>query len=182
MTFGRFVIRLFLTVTFLSILAFLAISLFFPVARHRFIDAILRGLAFGVAFTLIVTAVDYWRRRIITRRYGLSSDYSARQERAITVSARSATVALARIEAQIPEVAWIHSRSIERDGQVIRAVTQPSWWSFAEEISLSVEDAGPGLVKVSIVSRPRSRGTIVDYGRAIENVEKLKRDIAEWLR
>jgi hypothetical protein len=35
---------------------------------------------------------------------------------------------------------------------------------------------------VTVASRPRSIGTIVDYGKGIQNVEELKHSIEQWLR
>jgi hypothetical protein len=37
-------------------------------------------------------------------------------------------------------------------------------------------------VSITIVSAPRSKGTIVDCGKGLENVEELKRAIETWLR
>lgn len=182
MTFARFLIRLFVTATGLFIVAYLCIAVFIPGVRYRFIHAVRVGIAAGALLTLSMAAGDYARRRTILRRYGLPVDYSPRQKRRISAHGHSAAVAVAQIEAQLPRLRWIHPQSIEREGYVLRAVTHPSWWSFAAEICVSVEEADPNFVDVSIGSRPRSRGTIVDYGRAIENVERLKREIEEWLR
>lgn len=89
MTFGRFIIRLFLALTVSFVIGFLCIAALIPVFRYRFVDAVLRGIAAGALLTLMMAAVDYCRRRTVIRRYGLPADYSPRQERRITTAARS---------------------------------------------------------------------------------------------
>jgi hypothetical protein len=52
--------------------------------------------------------------------------------------------------------------------------------SFSENVRISVSDATPDGVSVTISSSPRSVGTVVDYGKAIQNVEELRRAIPLW--
>jgi hypothetical protein len=80
------------------------------------------------------------------------------------------------------DLPWLDPQSLQREGEVLRAVTRPSMSSFAETLSVSVTDFGPHEVSISVISAPRSIGTIVDYGKGIENVEELKRAIESWLR
>jgi hypothetical protein len=163
-------------------LGFVLASLIIPGVRWRPIRGFWMGVASGIALTTVLTGLDYVRRRTILKHYGAQPDYSTRQERVVTVNGRTVARTLAQIETGMAALQWLHPQSLARDADVLRAVTKPSWSSFSETICVSVHDAGPNAVAVRIVSQPRSIGTIVDYGKGIQNVEELTREISGWLR
>jgi hypothetical protein len=104
------------------------------------------------------------------------------QQRTLIAPVSSPTRVLTRIEEGMADLLWLYPHSVTREGQTLRAVTKPSTLSFSENVSVSVSDADQNKVVVTIVSAPRSIGTIVDYGKGIENVEELRRAIETWLR
>jgi hypothetical protein len=181
-SFGRFVLRLLLTATVFLTVGFVAAAVLSPALRYRPIDGLRIGVASGVTLATVLVALDYWRRRKVIRRYGLQPDYSARQQRTLIAPVSSPTRVLTRIEEGMADLLWLYPHSVTREGQTLRAVTKPSTLSFSENVSVSVSDADQNKVVVTIVSAPRSIGTIVDYGKGIENVEELRRAIETWLR
>jgi hypothetical protein len=140
------------------------------------------GALTGPAFAVTVGFLDFWQRRRICSRYGLQcSDYATRQKRAMTLPG-ALTRVVAQIEAGMRTLPWLYPHTVVRNGNTLTAVTLPSLASFSEDILVSTAAVGQAEVAVTVTSRPRSIGTIVDYGKGIQNVEELKRAIEEWLR
>jgi hypothetical protein len=150
--------------------------------RFTLLSGLRNGILTGLLFAVVVGLTDYWQRRRISRRYGLQrSDYAVRQQRTMTLSGATARV-VAQIEAGMRTLPWLYPHTVVLDGHTLRAVTRPSLASFSENISVSVAAVGHAEVAVTVASRPRSIGTIVDYGKGIQNVEELKHSIEQWLR
>lgn len=146
------------------------------------LNGLRKGIVSGLLFTIVAGLIDYWQRRKVCRRYGLPhSDYAVRQQRTVTLSG-TAERAVAQIEAGMQRLSWLYPHTIIREGHTLRAVTRPSLASFSEDVSISVVEVAHSEVAMTITSRPRSIGTILDYGKGIQNVEELKRAIEQWLR
>jgi hypothetical protein len=180
-SFGRFALRVFLASTTLLAGLFVAAASLIPALHWSAVHGFRIGAATGIALTIALVALDYWERRKVVKRYGVRTDYHTRQRRTFSAPASSSGRALATIEAQMVKLPWLYPQSLQREGRVLRAVTRLSMSSFSENLSVLVTDVGPNEVSISVVSQPRSIGTIVDYGKGIENVEELKRAIETWL-
>jgi hypothetical protein len=186
MPFERFMLRLLLastaafTVAFVIAVLLLAIAL--PVVNYRPIYAIRNGLVAGILFAVIIGLLDSWRRRAISKKYGVRPDYDTNQQRRLGLPNTSARAALAQIKSGMETLPWLRPETITVDGSIIRAVTKASMASFSERLSISVNEIGSNETTIVITSAPRSLGTIVDYGKGVQNVEELKRAIEEWLR
>jgi hypothetical protein len=178
---AQFALRVFLTSTILLAALFAGAAAIIPALNWSVVHGFRIGTATGTALTIALVAVDCWQRRKVVKRYGIKPDYRARQTRTFTATASSSARALATIEARMVDLPWLYPQSLQREDRVLRAVTRLSMSSFSENLSVLVTDVGPNEVSISIVSAPRSIGTIVDYGKGIENVEDLKRAIETWL-
>jgi superfamily I DNA and/or RNA helicase len=63
--------------------------------------------------------------------------------------------------------------SEDRKSGEIKALTSLSWKSFGENIQFKIWSSENGRTRIQILSRPKLKTTLVDYGKNIENVLKL---------
>jgi len=56
---------------------------------------------------------------------------------------------------------------------IIRAVTRTSWASWGEEIEIKLSQTNDGATLVNVKSSPKLKITPIDYGKNIDNVEKI---------
>ncbi len=65
-------------------------------------------------------------------------------------------------------------REQDRSHGKIVAKTTINWKTWGDTISFDVAPMDNGHIKIDISSRPTARTTLVDFGKNLENVEKIK--------
>jgi hypothetical protein len=179
-TFFGFLWRISLFLTGVSTIGFSLIGALFRGPSEGVPAGARYGLIWAAAAIVFFAVANYFGQWQMVRRYGRTSDYNPRQSRTVIVNASLQKV-LASIEAGLLELPWIIPDSLARSEGTIRAVTRVNLRSFAEEISISGTPENGDKTLLVIESRPRSWGTMADYGKGIENVEELTRAIQQWL-
>ncbi|MCC6443206.1 MAG: hypothetical protein IT210_07090 [Armatimonadetes bacterium] len=58
------------------------------------------------------------------------------------------------------------------DRMTLRAESPMSLRSFGETVTVSIEPAG-GASRLTVASQPAIQGTLLDYGKGAENVERI---------
>lgn len=64
-------------------------------------------------------------------------------------------------------------RKEEREAGKISARAGINWKTWADTISFEVRNLGNGGIQVEVSSRPTIRMTVVDFGKNLDNVEKI---------
>jgi hypothetical protein len=138
-------------------------------ADSDFTTGVYYGVREGVFFGFFMAVTLAWLQRRATRKYGeVTPVQSLRIE---TLASSMPLVFDKSVEALEQFGAQIKSQN-ESEGTIV-ARARASWKSFGELISIHIRQIGDANFEVIIESRPRFRGTIIDYGKGRENVEAL---------
>jgi hypothetical protein len=117
---------------------------------------------FGTVMAALLGTLAVWRQR------GQDGTLSPRQT--ATVLVPSADAVGERVRAAL---ASLPARVLADDGRGrLQARTRVTWRSWGEHITVTIDDASP-TTRVMIASRPRLASTVVDYGKAHENIDHL---------
>lgn len=129
------------------------------------------GLFFGLFMAVGLTALH--RRRI--RKMGLDPDTvgaAVDVHECITLPLR-ADQALALCRSAVKRVPGASGIQVNEASATVEARVRMTWISFGERIECRVTPSD-GAAEVSIRSRPTLRTTIVDYGKNLENVRRIR--------
>ncbi|SDJ13673.1 hypothetical protein [Salimicrobium halophilum] len=63
-----------------------------------------------------------------------------------------------------------------RDG-ILLVHTGASWKSWGDEVLFQVQDIDATTTRVAVTSRPRMKGTMMDYGQNYENVSSIRKHL-----
>ncbi len=179
-TFRGFLLRVSVFLTGVSIIGFSIIGALFRGPSVGIPAGARYGLIWAAAMIVFFALANFLGQRRMVRRYGCTIDYNPRQSRTAVVNV-SLQNALVSIEAGLRGLPWVSPESLSRSERIIRIVTRVNFRSFAEEISISGTSGNGNETVLIIESRPRSWGTLVDYGKGIENVEEIARAVLRWL-
>lgn len=147
--------------------------------RHSFNDGILwgasttviAGVVFGGPMSLIFVTVH---KRLVRR---ISNDTSpetmgVHHVRRLELSLSYGTTFDVCLEA-LRSIKGCRVRDSDRSLGSIEAKTGSSWKTLGDSISIVVHEIGKGLVHVKISSEPLLRTTMLDFGRNLDNVQKI---------
>ena len=80
----------------------------------------------------------------------------------------------AEIQEKLNEEKMFSNTALTKDGQTLEITTPISWLSFGEKIRLSLLENGSAQKRYTISSQSRIPGTLVDYGKNTQNIQKIK--------
>ncbi|MDO9379429.1 MAG: hypothetical protein Q7T56_11320 [Nocardioidaceae bacterium] len=116
------------------------------------------GLFFGLFMAVFVTVVDQMRRT----RTGAPLAGGTRPSHRMRVAIPVHDVVL-----QARNVLWHLAGSHAQEDPAagtLTVTTRPSWWSWGDVVTVTLQAEGQGSTLVQVASRPRLRTTLVDYG------------------
>jgi len=139
---------------------------------------LLMSLAAGIVGIGVLAMIDFcWRYRFF-RRYGVRS-FDLIQRRQVTVPA-PIEITRRAVESALRGLRGVRSIRVDRDRLFARRRVWRGPPADVIEVRLNASDGGS--VAVSILSRPRLRMAVVDYGSNLETAEALTQALAELPR
>ncbi|MGV9411386.1 hypothetical protein ACWDOP_15825 [Nocardia sp. NPDC003693] len=131
------------------------------------------GLLFGAIMSLLLGTINIRSARRIGGE--AATNAPVRQQVSTVLSAEPPAV----FEAVDHLIQGSGARVTRRDTIAgrIEARTGFSWKSWGERLSATVLSLGDGRTEVRIESRPAFPGTVVDYGKNLQNVRQLEQGL-----
>ncbi len=128
-------------------------------------------LFYFLFFGLLMGYFYLAQTRAELRRLGISPDspeaWKTHHRRTIV-----STVAPAALRRMLEAEKWV--RKIREEGEGIRLTTRPTARGWGERVELSVESLPDGSYRYELSSRPRLFPTMVDFGKNLENLQRLE--------
>lgn len=146
----------------------LAFGVVMAVIRHSIIGGVTASIGFGIAMSGFATAATAWSTR------GRPGSLSTKQHVTFTSTLMPDQVHDAVVRALTAMSAKITADSVSH----VSARTKTSWRSWGEVLTVDVTPSVAG-VQIAILSRPRLRTTVADYGRNQENVARIESMLRE---
>lgn len=154
----------------------LLIMIFVITSNHQpnaFKYGLMAGLTFGCIAAIFMVAVllplDLSAHVFLSKgRY--RQIWELEQTRDIEVSGTGKQVLHAARQALLI-VPYVTRVSDDVEHMITRAASGPSWRSGGEEMEVELNPIAENQWKVKVVSRPRSKNALFDYGKNFENVE-----------
>ena len=138
-------------------------------ADHGLEAGIRYGIIEGIFFGLLMALTLGWIQRRATRKYG---DVTPVQNLTVEVLASSMNVVFEKAVKALREFG-AEIRKEDASAGSIEARVRASWKSYGEIVTVRIRQVGDANFEVAVQSRPRFRGTIIDYGKSRENVDAL---------
>lgn len=137
--------------------------------RAGLVTAVVGGFSFG----LLMSAVLGSLHAAALRRVGGQPGDGPAVTRAMDVATPFDAVFLKCVHALQAEQARIQLQDIA-SGR-IEASTPMSWRSWGENICVELSRVRADCTRVKLTSTPRLKTTLVDYGKGVQNVERISR-------
>lgn len=130
--------------------------------------SILAGLLFGLFMAIFFRLSENYALKKMGKNL---SAISVKQIKEFTLTI-SQSDALKKAKEKLP-LLKAKVKSFDEENGIIIAKTGMSWKSFGEILSITVKKDDENQTRIRIESRPTLSTTMVDYGKNLENVEKL---------
>jgi hypothetical protein len=142
---------------------------------YGFLDGAVFGISGAIIGLPILIFLDILQRIKCYLKYQIF-DFRVNQKRTFLFDKNYTSVfsKLYDILKNIDKI-FISNKNVENG--VIEAFTKRSWKSFGEDIKIELFKSSKNKVVVVLSSKPRFPITMIDYGKNLENVEIIKRDI-----
>jgi hypothetical protein len=129
------------------------------------------GLAFGSVMSLLLVSLHH----LLTAKYRKDTklDTTSVVQKKFVEMNISFDQAYEKCLRSINEIKNCKIESEDRQNGLITAKISSSWRSFGEKVEIKLWNSSGGRTRIYIVSRPKMRTAILDYGKSIENVIKL---------
>jgi hypothetical protein len=136
------------------------------------INGVLTGLVFGTLSSFILISLHISLSRKVDT-YSPVNDFGTCQVRNIHLELPlEQAFALCLRSLRSVENCRVISQDLEEG--VIRAKTGLNWKTWGDAITFKLID-GNGETEIIVSSRPAARSTLVDFGKNLDNVERIKR-------
>ena len=152
----------------------------FQFAQGRPLAALISGAAGGLSFGLVMAWLNLRGERGLARLGVATDNMDPIQERSVEFAAPAdlafAASRLAMLSLPKVKISRDDPQAGELDGTVGMSTR-----SFGEILKVRVIRSGASASRISIRSEPRMKTTAVDYGKSVENVETVLKELRSRL-
>lgn len=158
---------------------FLILSLFYGLImgfllssndRPFFLDALVSGILFGAVVIIIMMIVQKLHLRK-TGNAGKKVQLINQAEFKLE-GTKEQVIELCRNS--LDSIKNSSVLEINREAGLIRAKAGMTWYTWGDEITFQIESIGDHNYSVSVTSRPMVKTTLIDYGKNLDNIQKIK--------
>lgn len=140
--------------------------------ENGFLAGSVAGLLGGVLFGFVMASSLSFFHWLNTKHMKGVSDTGPRQDSTVVIH-KGMDEAFSGCLSALDELGAKINIKDKKTG-TIKATTGISWKSFGEVISIEVTEQKKKQSNVVIRSMPKLKTTIIDYGKAIDNIKKLE--------
>ena len=172
----RFQMRtLFFKILLLSGIPFGFLIAILSMQREKVFDVILNGILSGLVFGtlvsyLLISLHKSFSRKVVTDSF--NHDFGIFQSRRIEIPL-SYEDAYRLCLQSLKTISRCSIQSQSHDEGIIKARAGINWKTWGDNVLLKLVK-GEGATIVEISSRPSARSTLVDFGKNLDNVERIK--------
>jgi len=170
-------IKIFIFLSLLFILPRLIWSQFFPIYINGIIWPSLplmiwQGILTGFLLAIVLTAIQAWFVRNISRGKDHSVDYGVRQLLETEVAQPMHTL-FQDLKNQLSMKRWKIVLQDE-DKNILQFKTKPSWHSWGEKVTIELKPEEVQLTRVKVESKPLNWLVLTDNGKNLRNIQTVK--------
>ncbi len=149
--------------------------------QGKLFDVLLNGILSGLVFGTIVSYILVSLHRALSRRVvpdASIADFDMHQERYIELN-MPFEQAFSLCLQSLNTINRCRVMSSNHDHGDIKARTGLNWKTWGDDIQIKLTK-GRNNTEINISSRPSARSTLVDFGKNLDNVEKIRRYLLEY--
>ncbi len=148
----------------------------FSLQREETFDVILNGILSGLVFGTLVSYILISLHKSLSRKVvddSFNHNFAINQRRRIEIPL-SYEDAYRLCLHSLKTISRCSIKSQSPDAGIIKARAGINWKTWGDNVLLKLVK-GEGATIVEISSRPSARSTLVDFGKNLDNVERIKR-------